>query len=40
MCVLLKIIVDKLHETLGKFTKGKENLDLILSNQRVSNNKD
>lgn len=31
--------VDNMHETLGKFTKGKENLDLILPNQRTSYNK-
>lgn len=35
----LKNKVKRLHETLGKFTKGKENLDLILFNQRASYNK-
>lgn len=31
--------MDDLHKTLGKFTKGKGKLDLILSNQRASYNK-
>lgn len=38
-CVSLKKEVIDLHETLGKFTKEKENLDLILSSQILSLNK-
>lgn len=33
ICVSLKIEVDDLYETLGKFTKGNEKLDLILSSK-------
>lgn len=38
-CVSLKREVTKLHKTLGKLTKEKENLDLILSSQRDYLNK-
>lgn len=38
-CISLKNYLDNLHETLGKFVKGKKNLDLILSNQRASYDK-
>lgn len=37
--VSMKKEVKNLHETLGKFTKGKENFNLILSSQRSSLNK-
>lgn len=37
-CISLKNKVDKLNETLVKISKSKENLDLILSNQRASYN--
>lgn len=35
-CVSMKKEVMELHETLCKFTKGKENVNLILSSQRPS----
>lgn len=38
-CDSFKIEVANIHETLSKFTKRKENLDLILSNQIPSFNK-
>lgn len=34
ICVSMKNKVKDLHETLSKFTKEKENLDLILSSQK------
>lgn len=37
-CVLVKKETEDLHENLNKFTKGKENIDLILSNERPSLN--
>lgn len=39
-CVPLKREVNDLHETLGNLNKGKENIDLILSSQGPSLNKD
>ena len=38
-CVSLKKELIDLHETLHKFTKGKENFDLILSSYKPSLNK-
>lgn len=38
-CVSLKKEVTDLHETLSKFTKGKENFDLIISSKMPSLNK-
>lgn len=38
-CEFFKNEVTSLHETLEKFTKGKNNIDLLLSNIRVSFNK-
>lgn len=35
----LKYVVQKLSLDLSKFTKGKENLDKLLRNQRFSNDK-
>lgn len=36
----LKTKIEYLHETLSKFTKEKDNLDMILSNQRALYNKE
>lgn len=38
-CGPLKNEFESFHETLIKFTKGKDNLNMILSNQRASYNK-
>ena len=39
MCESLKAIVDDLTKSLEKFTNGKMNLDILLSNQRFGLNK-
>lgn len=39
MCGPLRNEIESFHETLIKFTKGKDNLNMILSNQRASYNK-
>lgn len=36
---ILKIKIDNLHNTLRKFTKGRDKLYLLLSNQRIFYNK-
>lgn len=38
-CDSLRNEIENLHETLSKFTQGKQNLDMILSNQTTLYNK-
>lgn len=38
-CVSMKKEANDLHETLSKFTKGSENLNLVISNKIISLNK-
>ena len=39
-CDILKNKISDLKKILDKFTKGKNNLNILLSNQKVSYNKD